>query len=70
MTSFPIPSAGMRPILSDCRATVAIVRMGALNAILTIALGSETVRPVDKEKSRQVGLRSAMDHVHHPTRLC
>lgn len=34
MTSRPIPSAGMRPILRDCLATVAMVRMGALNAMI------------------------------------
>lgn len=33
ITSLPIPSAGIIPILSDFLAAVAIDRIGALNAI-------------------------------------
>ena len=33
MTSIPIPSAGIRPILSDCRAAVVMLRKDALKAI-------------------------------------
>ena len=33
ITSLPIPSAGINPILSDLLAAVAIERIGALNAI-------------------------------------
>ena len=33
ITSLPIPSAGINPILSDLLAAVAIERIGTLNAI-------------------------------------
>lgn len=66
-TSLPIPSAGSIPIFNDCRAAIAIERMGTLDAI--VMLQYSVVKALDVSRCRSRIFLVTYHVIRHATRF-